>query len=46
LLGHSAATLLIAGTRSSGHLVENMAVASIELDAEAMAAFDALGAGS
>jgi aryl-alcohol dehydrogenase-like predicted oxidoreductase len=43
LLQHSPATLLISGTRSAGHLVENVAVAGIELDADAVAAFDALG---
>lgn len=42
LLGHSPATLLIPGTRSLVHLAENVAVARIELDREAMTAFDAL----
>jgi pyridoxine 4-dehydrogenase len=46
LLQHSSGTLLIAGTRSPAHLVENVAVAGLELDAEAMAAFDGLGAGT
>jgi aryl-alcohol dehydrogenase-like predicted oxidoreductase len=42
LLGHSPAILLIPGTRSLDHLAENIAVAHIELDREATAAFDAL----
>jgi pyridoxine 4-dehydrogenase len=42
LLGHSPATLLIPGTRDLGHLQDNVAVARIELDQEAMTAFDAL----
>jgi pyridoxine 4-dehydrogenase len=42
LLGHSPATLLIPGTRDLGHLTDNVAVARIELDHEAMTAFDAL----
>jgi aryl-alcohol dehydrogenase-like predicted oxidoreductase len=42
LLGHSPATLLIPGTRSLAHLADNVAVARIELDQEATAAFDAL----
>ncbi len=42
LLGHSPATLLIPGTRNLGHLADNVAVAAIELDQEAMLAFDAL----
>ncbi len=42
LLGHSPATLLIPGTRNPDHLAENVAVARIELDQEAMTAFDAL----
>jgi aryl-alcohol dehydrogenase-like predicted oxidoreductase len=42
LLAHSPQTLLIPGTRSPGHLAENVAVAQVRLDAEAMAAFDAL----
>jgi aryl-alcohol dehydrogenase-like predicted oxidoreductase len=42
LLGHSPATLLIPGTRNLGHLADNVAVARIELDHEAMTAFDAL----
>jgi len=42
LLGHSAATLLIPGTRDVEHLADNVAVARIELDQEAVAAFDAL----
>ncbi len=42
LLGHSPATLLIPGTRDLAHLADNVAVAGIELDREAMAALDAL----
>ncbi|WP_433306005.1 aldo/keto reductase [Actinoplanes sp. CA-030573] len=42
LLGHSPATLLIPGTRSLGHLAENVAAAGIELDDEATAALNAL----
>jgi pyridoxine 4-dehydrogenase len=42
LLEHSPATLLIPGTRNHAHLADNVAVARIELDAEAMMAFDAL----
>jgi aryl-alcohol dehydrogenase-like predicted oxidoreductase len=42
LLGHSPATLLIPGTRDLGHLADNVAVAGIELDQEAMTAFDGL----
>ena len=44
LLGHSPATLLIPGTRSPAHLEENVAVAGISLDREAMTAFDSLHA--
>ncbi|GAA0335611.1 aldo/keto reductase [Actinoallomurus spadix] len=42
LLGHSPATLLIPGTRDLAHLADNVAVTGIELDQEAMTAFDAL----
>lgn len=42
LLAHSPATLLIPGTRDLAHLADNVAVARIELDREAMTAFDAL----
>ncbi len=42
LLAHSPNTLLIPGTRSLGHLAENVAVAAIELDREAITALDAL----
>jgi pyridoxine 4-dehydrogenase len=42
LLAHSPQTLLIPGTRSPGHLAENVAVAQVRLDAEAITAFDAL----
>jgi pyridoxine 4-dehydrogenase len=42
LLGHSPATLLIPGTRDLTHLADNIAVARIELDQEAMTAFDTL----
>jgi aryl-alcohol dehydrogenase-like predicted oxidoreductase len=43
LIQHSPATLLIPGTRDLAHLADNVAVARIELDREAMTAFDALG---
>src|SRR3954465_15831730 len=42
LLGHSPATLLIPGTRDLAHLADNVAVARIELDQEAMVALDAV----
>jgi pyridoxine 4-dehydrogenase len=42
LLGHSPVTLLIPGTRDLAHLADNVAVARIALDHEAMTAFDAL----
>jgi pyridoxine 4-dehydrogenase len=42
LLGHSPRTLLIPGTRSIAHLVENVAAAGIQLDDDAVAAFDRL----
>ncbi|MFC4534632.1 aldo/keto reductase [Sphaerisporangium dianthi] len=42
LLGHSSATLLIPGTRDLARLTDNVAVTRIELDQEAMTAFDAL----
>ncbi|MFI5896167.1 aldo/keto reductase [Actinoplanes sp. NPDC051513] len=42
LLGHSPATLLIPGTRDLAHLTDNVAVARIGLDHEAMTAIDAL----
>jgi aryl-alcohol dehydrogenase-like predicted oxidoreductase len=42
LLGHSPATLLIPGTRDLAHLADNVAVTRIELDQEAITAFDAL----
>lgn len=42
LLEHSPATLLIPGTRSLEHLADNVAVARVRLDDEAMTAFDAL----
>jgi pyridoxine 4-dehydrogenase len=44
LLAHSPRTLLIPGTRSLGHLAENVAAARIDLDAKALADFDELGA--
>jgi pyridoxine 4-dehydrogenase len=44
LLAHSPRTLLIAGTRSPRHLAENVASAQVRLDAEALAALDALAA--
>ena len=40
LLGHSPGTLVIAGTRSTEHLAENMAAAGLALPAEAVAALD------
>jgi aryl-alcohol dehydrogenase-like predicted oxidoreductase len=42
LLRHNPVTLLIPGTRDLAHLADNVAVAGIELDPEAMTAFDAL----
>jgi pyridoxine 4-dehydrogenase len=42
LLGHSARTLLIPGTRTLDHLVENVDAARVTLDAAARAAFDRL----
>ena len=42
LLEHSPATLLIPETRSLAHLADNVAVARIEFDPDAMTAFDAL----
>ncbi|MEV5707411.1 aldo/keto reductase [Actinoallomurus sp. NPDC052274] len=42
LLAHSPAALLIPGTRGLSHLADNVAVTRIELDREAMTAFDAL----
>ncbi len=42
LLGHNPATLLIPGTRNLAHLADNVAVATLELDQEAMTAFDTL----
>jgi pyridoxine 4-dehydrogenase len=44
LLAHSPRTLLIPGTRDLGHLAENVAAGRIQLDAEALAAFDGLAA--
>jgi len=44
LLQHAPHILLIAGTSSLDHLVENTAVGEIELDAETVAALDALAA--
>ena len=44
LLGHSSNTLLIPGTTNVEHLEQNLAAASVELDAEAMADLDAIGA--
>jgi pyridoxine 4-dehydrogenase len=41
LLAHAAQTMLIPGTRSVGHLEENLAVGDVELDAEAVAALEA-----
>jgi pyridoxine 4-dehydrogenase len=42
LLARSPQTLLIPGTRNPEHLAENIAAADIELDADALAAFDAV----
>lgn len=44
LLRHAPNTLLIPGTASVEHLEENLTVASVDLDVEAMADLDALGA--
>ncbi len=44
LLRHAPNTLLIPGTTSVDHLEQNLAVASVELDEEAMADLDALDA--
>lgn len=44
LLRHSSDTLLIPGTTSVGHLEQNLAAASVELDAGTMADLDAIGA--
>jgi pyridoxine 4-dehydrogenase len=42
LLQHSANTLLIPGTRSSGHLVENIAAGELELPTDVVTALDAV----
>jgi pyridoxine 4-dehydrogenase len=42
LLHHSSNTLLIPGTADEGHLVSNLAVADLVLDAEALATLDAV----
>jgi pyridoxine 4-dehydrogenase len=42
LLAHSPNTLLIAGTRSIGHLEENLGAGDVVLDAEALARLDAV----
>ena len=44
LLRHSSNTLLIPGTTSLAHLEQNVAVGSVQLDEEAMADLDAIGA--
>ena len=44
LLRHAPNILLIPGTASVEHLEQNLAIASVELDEEAMAEFDAIGA--
>ena len=44
LLRHAPNTLLIPGTTSVEHLEQNLAAASVELDGEAMAVLDAVGA--
>jgi pyridoxine 4-dehydrogenase len=41
LLAHAAQTMLIPGTRSVGHLEENLAVGDVVLDDEALAALEA-----
>ena len=43
LLAHAPNTLLIPGTRSVGHLEENLGAADVTLDAEALARLDAIG---
>ncbi|SPM28995.1 aldo/keto reductase [Mycobacterium terramassiliense] len=43
LLAHAPNTLLIPGTRSVGHLEENLGAAHVTLDAEALEKLDALG---
>jgi aryl-alcohol dehydrogenase-like predicted oxidoreductase len=43
LLAHSPNTLLIAGTRSIGHLEENIGAADVTLSAEPLARLDAVG---
>jgi pyridoxine 4-dehydrogenase len=42
LLAHAPTTLLIAGTRSIGHLEENIAAANVALSADAIARLDAV----
>ena len=44
LLRHASNTLLIPGTTNVEHLEQNLAAGSVELDAEAMADLDAIGA--
>ena len=46
LLRHAPNTLLIPGTGSVEHLEENLTVATVDLDVEAMADLDALSANS
>jgi pyridoxine 4-dehydrogenase len=46
LLAHAPNALLIAGTRSVAHLQENAAAGTIGLDADALAALDAVGSGT
>lgn len=43
LLAHTSNTLLIAGTRSLGHLEENVAAGSLELPADAIERLDTVG---
>jgi pyridoxine 4-dehydrogenase len=43
LLAHAPNTLLIPGTRSVGHLEENLGAADVTLDAEALERLDAIG---
>ncbi|OBB67231.1 aldo/keto reductase [Mycobacterium sp. 852014-50255_SCH5639931] len=44
LLAHAPNTLLIPGTRSVGHLEENLGAGDVTLDAEALERLDAIGA--
>ena len=44
LLAHDARVLLIPGTSSLDHLVENMATATVHLETDTIASLNALGA--